>query len=201
MPVSDSAAGSAAAPNPATSPVPTPDAPLQVSAQRTAASTAVDANDSVMLAPVAVVSLTEQLGLSLTTQQRKAIEQLTSGRTLVESATAAGVSRMTLYRWLKGDAVFQAAFNAWQNDLLDTARARVLSLTDLAVTTVARSMGRGDGKTALRILERVGVLDRAQPGSTDATEIARQQKLTQKRAEIAARSEARQVMMEDSLTL
>jgi hypothetical protein len=78
--------------------------------------------------------------LSLTPPQRKAIEKLTAGHTVADSATAAGVNRCTLYRWLKHDPEFQAAYNAWQQDAIATARGRLLALTDTAVTAVGKAM-------------------------------------------------------------
>jgi hypothetical protein len=125
----------------------------------------------------AAVSAAEALSLALTPGQRKAIEMLTSGHTLVDSATAAGVGRTTLYRWLKGDAKFLAAYNAWQQDALATARGRLLAMSDLAVTTVGKAMNAGDSKTALAVLKSLGVMDRVQPGPTDPEEVVREQAL------------------------
>jgi AcrR family transcriptional regulator len=146
-------------------------------------------------AAFAAVSSSEACLLALSPPQRLAIEMLTSGQTLVASATAAGVSRMTLYRWLKGDAVFLAAFNAWQKDVLDTARGRLLALSDLAVSTVAKSLSRGDANTALKVLKSLGVMDRAQPGSTDPEELERIQQLEIHKSKTALRkAEARAEM-------
>jgi hypothetical protein len=149
----------------------------------------------------APITLAEATTLSLSPPQRTAIKLLTSGHTLVDAATAAGVSRMTLYRWLKGDAAFSAAFNAWQKDVLDTARGRILALSDLAVTTVARSMSRGDAKTALKILQSVGALDRPKPGSTDPEEIERQQRLEWKKSKTAARKAESDALLDDLSTI
>src|SRR5260221_559194 len=88
----------------------------------------------------AAVSAAEARALALSPAQRTAIEKLTCGHTLVDSATAAGVNRTTLYRWLKSDAQFQAAYNAWQQDALATARARMLGLTDVALTSLGKAM-------------------------------------------------------------
>ncbi len=66
----------------------------------------------------------------LSPAQARAIEMLASGHTVATAAEAVGVGRTTIYRWLKGDAAFVAAFNAWQQDMLDTARGRLLALTD-----------------------------------------------------------------------
>jgi hypothetical protein len=134
---------------------------------------------------VSPVSLDEAMSLSLSPPQRMAIQLLTSGKSLVAAATAAGVNRTTLYRWLKGDAAFVAAYNAWQRDVRDTARGRILALSDLALTTVAKAMSRGDARTALRILEATGALKLPEPGSTDPADIERLQKLERTKAQTA----------------
>jgi hypothetical protein len=121
--------------------------------------------------------------LALTPGQRKAIEMLTSGHTLVDSATAAGVGRTTLYRWLKGDAKFLAVYNSWQQDALATARGRLLAMSDLAVTTIGKAMSAGDAKTALAVLKALGVMERVQPGATDPDEVTRQQEMERKTRE------------------
>ena len=83
--------------------------------------------------------------MQLSPPQRTAIQLLTSGKTVVDSALAAGVSRATLYRWLKDDPNFQAAHNAWQHDAIATARSKLLALTDAAIETVRCALLK-DGK-------------------------------------------------------
>lgn len=147
----------------------------------------------------AAVSAAEARGLALTPPQRTAIEKITSGYTLVDAASAAGVNRTTLYRWLKHDAEFQAAFNAWQHDALATARGRLLGLTDSAVTTVAKGIQSGDRGMAKWLLERLGVAKPAAPGSTDAKEIARQEKIERDKADLAMRMEESKLDLEKSM--
>lgn len=121
----------------------------------------------------AAVSALELMVVALSPEQRKAIELLTSGHTMGETATAAGVGRTTLYRWLKGDAQFVAAYNAWQADAIATARGRLLAMTDLAVATVGKAMSRGDAKTAVAVLKAMGVMERPSVGPVEAEEVKR----------------------------
>jgi hypothetical protein len=139
--------------------------------------------DADALPAVASVSPAEALALSLSPPQRTAIQLLTSGRTVIDSALAAGVSRRTLYRWLKEDANFQAAYNAWQHDAIATARGKVLALTDAAIDAVRRALVKGDAKTALVILKSTGVLDRPEPGSTDPEEVKAREGIARQRAQ------------------
>src|SRR5579872_1365044 len=90
---------------------------------------------------------------ALTPAQRIAIERLSVGETVVDAARAAGVTRMTLHRWLKQDAEFVAAYNAWQEETLASARGRLLALADTAVTTVANAMRNGDARAAMAVLK------------------------------------------------
>ena len=106
--------------------------------------------------------------------QRTAIEWLTAGETTVAAAAAAGVSRSTVHRWLRVDAAFGAAFNAWQADAVADARARLLALGDAAVSAVAAAVAKGDVKTALTVLQRQGLLAPPSPGPADAALVARQ---------------------------
>jgi hypothetical protein len=143
----------------------------------------------------AAVSAAEALALALSPPQRKAIELLTSGHTLVDSAKAAGVGRTTLYRWLHGDATFMAAFNTWQQDALATARGRLLALSDLAVATVGKAMSHGDAKTAVAVLKSLGVMDRPTPGPTDADELRRVQDLEARKQKVVKDKQEWEVMV------
>ncbi len=131
-------------------------------------------NEPLIADPIALASEPRE---QLSPAQSKAMEMLASGHTIAIAAESAGVARSTIYRWLKGDAAFVAAFNAWQQDMLDTARGRLLALTDTAVTAVAKSMEKGDAKTALVLLKHLGALRRATPGPTDPADVQRQQNL------------------------
>ena len=118
----------------------------------------------------AALSPAELIALALLPEQRTAIEKMLSGHTLVASATAAGVTRMTLYRWLHHDPKFQAAYNAWQLDAITGAQTKLLAMTNTAVNTVGQAI-RTDAKVAITLLKSVGALDRPRPGSTDPEEV------------------------------
>lgn len=149
----------------------------------------------------AAVSATEALMLALTPPQRTAIERMTHGETRVAAASAAGVSRATLNRWLSTDAAFQAAYNAWQKDVLDTARARLLSVTDVAVNTVLRAMKKGDARVALTILDRLGITTQPKPGPTDEEEVMQQQLIAQRKRELAQKKERSALRLDEMTTM
>jgi hypothetical protein len=59
---------------------------------------------------------------SLSITQCRALENLMNGQTISDAARAAGVGRTTIHRWMRDDAEFQAAYNAWQNDTAAAAQ-------------------------------------------------------------------------------
>jgi hypothetical protein len=54
----------------------------------------------------------DRRGEGLSGAQETALAALRGGGTFVRAAEVAQVSRMTLYRWLRGNPQFRAAFNA-----------------------------------------------------------------------------------------
>jgi len=126
---------------------------------------------------ITAITVSEAQHMPITAEQRTAIAMLTMGNSLVAAARAAGVSRMTLYRWLKDDMCFRASYNAWQQDTLVTARGRLLGLADAAVTAVANAIHGGDHKLALRLLERMDIARPAKPGSANVEELQRKEGL------------------------
>jgi hypothetical protein len=143
----------------------------------------------------------EATALSLTAPQRAAIIRLTSGATRCEAAAAAGVTRTTLYRWLNHDPAFQAAYNAWQKDLVTTAQGLLLAASGDAVATVLAAIRRGDAQLAWKLLQALGLAKPAKPGTTDLRTLQQQQELDRKRAEIAEKKEINQVLMDDISTI
>lgn len=102
-------------------------------------------------------------GLSGT--QETALDALRGGATFASAAQAAGVTRVTVYRWLRGDPHFRAAYNAWQQEVAESARARLVKLADMAVDVVEKALRRGDEKVAVRVLRGIGALHKGQKGS------------------------------------
>lgn len=93
----------------------------------------------------------------LTVAQHAALTALTEGKTIRESAEAAGVHRNTVSQWLHRDPVFQAAYNGWRQEMLDSTRAKVLGLAEAAAATVARAVAKGDARIALSVLKDMGL--------------------------------------------
>jgi len=111
-----------------------------------------------------------------TPQQEHALECLISGQPITRAAQEAGVDRTTVWRWLKDDPAFQAAYNRARLELQAAVQARLLGLTEHAVTCVEQAIKLGDARTALAILRGVGLLDGepARVGPDDPERVRRQ---------------------------
>jgi hypothetical protein len=93
----------------------------------------------------------------LSVAQHAALTALTEGKTIRESAQAAGVLRNTVSEWLHRDPVFRAAYNGWRREVIDSARAKVLGLAEAAATAVANAVAKGDARIALSIRKDMGL--------------------------------------------
>lgn len=77
--------------------------------------------------------------VTLTARQRAAIEQLLLTGDVSAAATAAHVSRETLYRWMKKDA-FTAALHDAEADKLDALQRALVSLGERAAQVLRGAM-------------------------------------------------------------
>ncbi len=86
----------------------------------------------------------------LTPKQRKAVEALLTTGEVVDAAQAAGVSRDTLYRWLKAPA-FQLAVRQAEAQALDDLSRLLVRLGRTAVATLAKAMSDPTVPAASRV--------------------------------------------------
>lgn len=115
-----------------------------------------------------------------------------------------------MHRWIKSDPNFGAAYNAWQQELIDSGRARVLAMSEAALNTVNAAIEKGDAYVALQVARATGVLTPARPGATDTEELKRRQalragrpakKLAAAERELDPEASRRQAWMEDVAAL
>lgn len=109
----------------------------------------------------------------LTTKQAAAIAALLEGNNQAGAATAAGVTKRTVQRWLI-DPTFTAALREGSDAAIQAASARLAALAEHAVTAIAATMQQpmtpGAGvrlraadallSHALRIREHTDILER-----------------------------------------
>ena len=62
-----------------------------------------------------------------------AIQSLMRSRTCTEAAKAAGVSRVTIYKWLKKDDLFNAELDKQKNELIKRSSRKLAGALDQAV--------------------------------------------------------------------
>jgi hypothetical protein len=111
---------------------------------------------------------------ALSPSQEKAIAALLMGKPVTDAASAAGVDRTTVHRWLREDIGFQVAFNRSRRELREAMINKLMALAEKATDAVERSITEGDGKTALSLLKGLGLLSGEPPkiGSDDPQDLA-----------------------------
>ncbi|HEY2588140.1 MAG TPA: hypothetical protein VGI81_20520 [Tepidisphaeraceae bacterium] len=119
--------------------------------------------------------------VGMSTAQESALAALRSGSSFPQAAEQAGVNRATIYRWVQRDAAFRAAYNAWQRELVESAHARLLKLSERAVEVLEDAIKRRDKDIAYKMLKHLGVLRPRRAGSTDERVVKLQLDLQEKR--------------------
>jgi hypothetical protein len=121
-----------------------------------------------------------------TTNQLMAIQALARGQTVTQSATAAGVDRTTVHRWLRDDPEFIAELNLTHLETADGIRGEIRALASDAVKAVRELVTSPLSppavrlKAALAILETVNGMAREAIGMTDAEGIREQRAKAQR---------------------
>ena len=113
---------------------------------------------------------------TLSPAQVKVLAELLTGKTITAAASAAGVERVTVHRWLREDFAFQAAWNRDRQELHREAFARLERLAVKAVDCLEKAIDGGDVKAALIVAKGMGILSPQGVGSNDAGELAAEAK-------------------------
>jgi hypothetical protein len=74
----------------------------------------------------------------LTSPQVQVISALVAGATVTDATKQANVDRTTLYLWQRADATFQAEFNRAKQEHVESMRARLRGLAELALSTLEK---------------------------------------------------------------
>jgi hypothetical protein len=139
----------------------------------------------------------------LSVPQQRALAVLIEGKALKEAAEGAGVNRSTLYRWIRQDAAFAAAYNAWQQEAAESARARMHASIHLAVERVIRCM-ENDQDLSFKVIKEMGILKPRAAGQIDADRLRQEMALEQRdlarRFDEAAEPPARRIVSQVTTT-
>jgi transposase len=130
--------------------------------------------------------------------QQAALTALRAGQSFALAAEMAGVHRATVFRWVKRDPYFAAAFNAWKSELQASAEVRLLKLTDKAVDVVEKALERGDEQVAMKMLRQLQVMRRTKVGATDGETMKVEMDLQEKRRHRSQTREMARIMLEKS---
>ncbi len=108
----------------------------------------------------------------LSPSQTIALEALLAGKTNTAAAAAAGVDRVTVYRWLKDDFAFQAELNRGRRELREATIGNLQRLAAKAAVCVEKAIDQDDVKVALEVLKRFPPLALGPIESDDPAELA-----------------------------
>jgi hypothetical protein len=100
-----------------------------------------------------------------------ALSTIMRGGSITSAASAANVTRRTIYEWMSPTHPVGKAMAEWKKDLAETARNRLLMMSDLAATNILEALQRGDHRTALTLFTKMGILESPPVGATK-TEVA-----------------------------
>jgi hypothetical protein len=119
----------------------------------------------------------------LSQKQQTALAELQRGATFKVAAEAAGVNRVTLYRWVKSDPSFRAAYNAWEQETCESARARLVLAADSAVSGIVNRL-QVDPKFAFQVLKELGIFRQRAAGQIDPQRVRQEIELEMKLPEL-----------------
>jgi len=135
----------------------------------------------------------------LAVDQQTALELLVTGKSITETARSAGVSRTTLYHWLRHDPVFQAAYNQWHDQLEESCRSRLMTLTDKATDAIEKALENGDSRAALQLLKGMGLIGQRKIGPTDAEEIRAKTEMAKEKKRIGVKRDKAELALSEML--
>jgi hypothetical protein len=114
--------------------------------------------EEVAMAPAAG-KVTRRVSESLSDEQQRALGLITQGISIADAGQQLGIHRGTIYRWLKADPYFRAAYNAWQLEQKESCRAALVKAAGEAVDRVIKSIPM-NSKLAWQVIKELGILSR-----------------------------------------
>lgn len=119
---------------------------------------------------------------ALSGRQQRALALITDGKSIQEVGETVGVDRTTVYRWIRIDPHFRAAYNAWQLEQRESCRAALLKCAGQAVARIVRSVN-SDPALAWKLVKELGLLGKGQSLEIDPKQVEREISIEQAEAE------------------
>ncbi|MGD0387470.1 MAG: helix-turn-helix domain-containing protein [Tepidisphaeraceae bacterium] len=130
-------------------------------------------------------------------KQEAALDLLRMGITVAETARTTGVSRGTIYHWLRHDPVFQAAYNRWHDEMEKGAQSRLLMMTEKAMDALEKALEAGDARAALHLLKGMGMFRPREVGPTDPEQVRQTMEIEREKQKIALKRDRGKLFMEN----
>lgn len=132
--------------------------------------------------------VTELIEAGLEPRKARVMAHLLLGATATRAAEAEGVSRRTVFRWLKEDPIFQAEYNRRRAELAQATDSTLAMLAESSTFCVAQALYNGDARVALAVLKGLGYLNgrRAPLGEDDPQRLLAQRERNDRLAALRA---------------
>ncbi len=95
---------------------------------------------------------------TLKPSQEKTLAALLEGQTIKDAATAGGVNRATVHRWLRDDVLFVAEYNRHRRELHHSLQSLLMRIATKAIAVVEKTVEEGDARSAFALLKGLGLL-------------------------------------------
>jgi predicted DNA-binding protein YlxM (UPF0122 family) len=133
----------------------------------------------------------------LAERQKTALELLSTGMSVAEAARRVEVNRRTVFRWIKSDPVFAAAYNQWHAEMEESCRSQLAMLAEAATSAVRGALERGDARMGMQLLKGLGLIAPVENRVMDAEEIGRRNVLEEKRRKNKLEEEERRLVLKE----
>jgi transposase-like protein len=136
-------------------------------------------------------------GEKLEEKQQAALDLLRIGNSVAETARTTGITRQTIYNWLRHDPVFQAAYNRWHDEMEKSAQYRLLMMTEKAMDALEKALEAGNARAALQLLKGIGMLRERAVGPIDPEQVRQTMELERQKQNVALRRERQSIYIEN----
>ena len=122
---------------------------------------------------------------SLTPHQIRTLQLLANGVSITDAALDTGVSRNTIYRWLRCHPTMRAMHERWKQVCHDSAQSRLIALQDTAVEVLAEQLEtKRNPRVAAMLLDKMGAMRPPEIKATTPTAAQREIELERRQRNI-----------------